>query len=289
MAMIKILSFDEAPRKRERELPFFVKPSAAPFIKWAGGKRGIMPSLEPHFPDLIEDYWEPFVGSGAVFFTLAEHIKRATLSDSNRDLALTYKVVKNDVEELIGLLSKHAKGHEKASYYNQVRAIEPETPLEIAARFIYLNKTCYNGLYRVNKAGKFNVPKGSYKNPAICDSERLREASEALQKATIKIGDFSRVVKPKRGDFVYCDPPYDGCFNSYQSNGFSDTEQERLRSSVDSWVAKGAAVMVSNSDTPLIRRLYRAYNITPISAPRAISCKASERDNAKEVIIMPKQ
>ena len=253
--MPNLIAFDRILQHTER--PYLDKAPAAPFIKWAGGKRAIMPSLAKHFAKKVDTYWEPFVGGGAVFFTMADRIDRAILSDTNEELVLAYNVVKNQVDELIDRLKYHAKQHKNDDYYIRVRKQSPKKSVEIAARFIYLNKTCYNGLYRVNKSGKFNVPKGRYKNPAICDEDRLRAASAVLAKATIKIGDFDKVVKPGAGDFVYCDPPYDDCFTDYQAGGFSQADQERLRNAADSWIDAGAMVMVSNSDTPLIRRLYR--------------------------------
>jgi len=238
-------------------------------------------------PERMETYWEPFIGGGAVFFTLADRIGQATLSDINEELIITYSAVKRDVDGLIDALSEHATKHGKhEDYYNEVRGQVPSDSLAIAARFIYLNKTCYNGLYRVNKSGKFNVPKGRYKNPTICDEGRLRAASEVLKKAKIKLGDFSKVVKPSAGDFIYCDPPYDDCFADYQAGGFSVHDQERLRNSVNLWNSRGAKSLISNSDTDLIRRLYKTGFIThSIAAPRHINSKASGRTPAAEVII----
>ena len=140
----------------------------------------------------------------------------------NEELVIAYEVVKQNVDELIELLSVYEKKHKKDDgYYLRVRSREPATALDITARFIYLNKTCFNGLYRVNKKGKFNVPKGRYKNPAICDEARLQAASKALSKATIRVGDFDRVVHPGPSDFIYCDPPYDDCFTEYQAGGLT--------------------------------------------------------------------
>ena len=262
---------------------------AAPFIKWAGGKRGVIPSIAPLFPEKIGTYYEPFLGGGAVFFTFADRIERAVLSDANKHLVLTYQIVKERVGELIELLKTHALNHAKhgKEYYLKIRAQEPEDALEVAARFIYLNKTCFNGLYRVNKSGKFNVPMGSYKNPAICDAESLQSASKVLKKATIKLGDFSRVVMPSVGDFVYCDPPYDDCFTDYQVGGFTADDQTRLRDEINTWIDAGADVMVSNSDTPLIQKLFRdaKFNVQKVKAPRYINAKASGRGDVSELIV----
>lgn len=261
--------------------------NAVPFIKWAGGKRGILPSLSKHFPEHVDTYWEPFVGGGAVFFGMVDRITHAFLSDTNEELIITYNVVKNDVASLIDRLKHHAEKHKVDSYYMRVRVQQPTDHTEIAARFIYLNKTCYNGLYRVNRSGQFNVPKGTYKHPNICDEERLRGASRALQKATIMLGDFNNVINLSRNDFVYCDPPYDGCFTNYQPGGFAEEDQSRLRDSVLEWVSEGAKVMVSNSNTALIRRLYqgRPFNIHPVQAPRHINSNGNGRGSVTEVII----
>ena len=238
--------------------PYLDKPPAAPFIKWAGGKRSLIPDIAKYFPDKIGTYWEPFVGGGAVFFTMADRIDRGFLSDANEELIIAYQVVKSDVDALMEALKEHQRKHfNDEGYYNRIRKQSPSTALDMAARFLYLNKTCYNGLYRVNKQGKFNVPKGRYKNPDICNEDRLRAASKVLAKATLRVGDFERTVNPGSDDFVYCDPPYDGCFTGYQAGGFSDDDQQRLRSACDSWVEAGANVMVSNADTPLIRRIYK--------------------------------
>ena len=231
----------------------------APFVKWAGGKRGVMPHIAKHFPDEIGTYWEPFVGGGAVFFAMVNRINRAILSDANEELVIAYKMVKSKVNVLIDELKKHEYNHHADDgYFLKIRGEEPESEIDIAARFIYLNKTCFNGLYRVNKSGKFNVPQGSYKKPTICNEDGLKRASNALRKASIKVGGFDEVVKPAAGDFIYCDPPYDECFTDYQPGGFKSNDQERLRNKIDTWVKSGAAVMASNSDTPLIRQMYMA-------------------------------
>ncbi len=238
--------------------PYLNKAPATPFVKWAGGKRALIPAIAKHFPDHIGTYWEPFVGGGAVFFTMADRIDRAILSDMNEELVIAYQVVKGQVDDLIDSLRNHERNHKQdEGYFLRVRAQEPQSALEIASRFIYLNKTCFNGLYRVNKSGKFNVPKGKYKNPSICNEDGLRAASKVLSKATIRVGDFDTVVQLGADDFVYCDPPYDDCFTDYQAGGFGTSDQERLRKMIDVWVEQGAMVMASNADTPLIRRIYR--------------------------------
>lgn len=196
-------------------------------------------------------------------------------------------VVRDDVERLIEALRNHELGHRNDGYYLKVRAREPSNTLDIAARFIYLNRTCYNGLYRVNKAGKFKVVKGRYKNPDICNAERLRAASGVLQKATIRLGDFERVDKPSPSDFIYCDPPYDECFTGYQPGGLTPDDQARLRKAVARWTDDGADVIVCNSDTLLTRRLYRGgrFYVQKTEAPRPINSRVNGRCAVSEIIV----
>ena len=288
----KVLLFRPAPK--DTESPLAEQAPTQPFVKWAGGKRRLVPALAPYFPDEIGTYWEPFVGGGAVFFAFARRIKHAILSDTNEELVLTYQIVKSDVEALIEQLRLHKRKHDKRAgqtyedgktYYRRVRDAEPTDPVEIAARFLYLNKTCYNGLYRVNSKGKFNVPEGRYKNPDICNADRLRETSQVLQNATIRVGDFTSIVQPSRNDFVYCDPPYDGVFTSYQASGFGENDQERLRNAANAWTRSGARVVLSNADTPAMRKLYSDFRIREATAPRPINSKGTGRGNAAELII----
>lgn len=288
----KVLPFLSAPR--DAEPPLVETPPAQPFVKWAGGKRSLVPALAQYFPDEIGTYWEPFVGGGAVFFAFAKRIKHAILSDTNEELVLTYQVVKSNVEALIDRLRLHKSKHEKRAgqtyrdgktYYRRVRDTEPTDSVEIAARFIYLNKTCYNGLYRVNSQGKFNVPEGRYKNPDICNADRLRETSQALENAIIRVGDFTRVVQPGLRDLVYCDPPYDGVFTGYQALGFGENDQERLRDAANAWRRSGARVVLSNADTSAMRNLYGDFRVHEATAPRPINSKGTGRGNAAELII----
>lgn len=257
-----------------------------PFLKWAGGKRSIIPQISAHLPDSFKDYYEPFLGGGAVFFALENHIKHRThLSDANMELILTYEVVQNDCENLIDVLQYHKKKH-SAEYYKKVREQHENKDLvKLAARFIYLNKTCFNGLYRVNSSGRFNVPMGRYANPGICDEENLRAVSEVLKTTSLTFGEFNK-IKPGKDDFVYCDPPYHGTFTGYTASRFDDEKQEALKDAVDNWVCNGALLMLSNSDTPFIRKLYKGYNVVEVSAPRNINCKTDERKNCVELIII---
>ena len=267
--------------------PAEIKIKATPFVKWAGGKRLAISQMSEYLPTGINSYHEPFVGGGAVFFALEPIIRTATLADLNEELVMAYHVIKTDTENLIESLQKHEHNHQyKKGYYTQVRKQNPKDLIDVVSRFLYLNKTCFNGLYRVNKKGKFNVPKGSYKNPNICDADKLSSVAKALQKATIKVGEFDQTILPQRGDFVYCDPPYDGTFDQYQPEGFSSEDQNRLKECVDMWTKEGVLVMVSNSDTKFIQDLYKGYQQQVITTHRNISCNGDTRGKTSEVLIM---
>ena len=238
-------------------------------------------------PDDFDDYHEPFVGGGSVFFAMPEPPGKVFLSDVNVELITAYQVLRDDVEGLITALQEHARSHQEVQdYYYQVRDQEPKAVLQVAARFIYLNKTCYNGLYRVNESGKFNVPKGRYENPKICDVEGLRQASAVLALADIEVKKFEAIA-PEAGDFVYCDPPYDGTFTSYAPGGFGDAEQKLLRDTVIRWRNNGVSVMISNSDTRLIRDLYAGseFEIHKVVAPRNINSDGKGRGSVEELLV----
>ena len=257
-----------------------------PFIKWVGGKRALTTAINALAPRDINTYWEPFVGGGAVFFSRAS-ASMAQLSDLNSELTTTYLVVKQFPEQLITELAQHALDHADADHYYRVRKMTHlRSPISVAARFIFLNKTCYNGLYRVNRKGTFNVAKGSYKNPAICDAAGIRAASGALQNAEIQHRDFGR-ISPAANDFVYCDPPHDGTYAGYTAKKFGPDQQQRLRDLCLDWHRQGANVMVSNSDSSLIRTLYGQppFRIDTVSAPRYISAKGASRGNVTELMI----
>ena len=271
------------------------RPAAAPFVKWAGGKRSLLPHLAPHLPAEIDTYWEPFLGGGAVFFAFASRIRRARLSDSNGELIVAYRMVKERLPDLLAKLREHQRRHQRrkdakyadgSTYYLRVRASQPKEEVEVAARFIYLNRTCFNGLYRVNKNGLFNVPEGSYAKPDICNAHRLQAASRALANAALEIGDFASIA-PGKGDLVYCDPPYDGTFAGYQANGFDKDAQIRLRDAARQWAADGATVVLSNADTPAMRTLYAdaPWTIHDAAAPRAINADGDGRGAAPELIV----
>lgn len=264
---------------------------AKPFIKWVGGKSQILTKISELLPpkSQIGRYFEPFLGGGAVFFYL-QHPK-SFLSDNNKDLVELYDVVKNRVEELINALKVHKNEHD---YFYEVRAQDSKnlSSVQRAARFIYLNKTCFNGLYRVNSKGGFNVPFGKYKNPAICDTDGLRSSSIALRNAKLTHGSFQSILtKAKSTDFIYFDPPYQplsktSSFTSYTSEKFGEDEQKQLANIYRELSDRGCFVMLSNSDTPLIRELYKDFYIYEVQANRAINSKAEGRGKITELLVI---
>ena len=267
------------------------RPSAYPFLKWAGGKRALLPHIAEQLAKQLprggfRDYHEPFLGGGAAFFGLESQRHHSShLADLNGELMLCWQMIQSRVDDVIGLLEEHEKAHRK-EHYLEVRANDDlSDPAARAARFIYLNKTCFNGLYRVNKSGKFNVPAGSYSNPKICDAANLRAASDVLRTATLRCGSFTE-TKPAIGDLVYADPPYDGTYNGYTGDGFGDDAQEVLRDTAIGWANAGSYVLVSNADTRLIRSLWADWRIVRVTAPRNISCKANGRGNVGELLIV---
>ena len=268
-----------------------------PFLKWAGGKGRLLPELAARveLAGPIRRYHEPFVGGGALFFELYRRgwlgDLQPVLSDSNINLIKTYQGLQQDVEAVIERLERHAARHCKEHYY-AVRAEEPEDLADHAARVIYLNRTCYNGLYRENSRGKFNVPMGKYKKPAICSPDNLRSAARALRGAELCCEPFTAVLdRAAPGDFVYCDPPYDPVsktanFTAYAKGGFGEDAQRRLAETVAALRDKGARVLVSNSKTPLIESLYQdCGTIEIVYAPRYVNSNAEKRGNVPEVLV----
>lgn len=262
-----------------------------PFVKWAGGKRQIINVLLANIPSSFNRYFEPFVGGGALLFELQP--QKAVISDINEELINAYKVIKDSVEALINSLKKHKNTPE---YYYAIRSVNPKTltSVERASRFIYLNKTCFNGLYRENSKGQFNVPFGRYKNPKICDEENLRAVSKFLNSIEITIlnCDYREACNlAKSGDFVYFDPPYyplsrTASFTKYNKNDFSEKDQIELFEVFKELDSKGCYVMLSNSNTEFIKKLYAGYRIQEVSANRFINCKANGRKkSALEVLI----
>lgn len=254
-----------------------------PFLKWVGGKRSILSSLEARMPKEYSGYYEPFIGGGALFFSLQP--KKAHIADINFHLIITYTAVRDNVETLISYLKTHERNHTK-EYFLKARKRIPfeKDPTKLASFLIYLNKTCFNGLYRVNKAGEFNVPLGSYKKPNILDEETLRADSKLLQGVSIEQKHFSHV--PVRKDaFYYLDPPYDGTYSQYDGSGFGEEEHKKLAEFCHKIDRAGGYFMLSNSDTDLVRALYRGYTIEEVSASRSVSCKAHQRGRANELLI----
>ena len=270
------------------------QPSATPFLKWVGGKGKLERVLSAWYPAGVElmRHVEPFIGGGAVFFARAP--QRALLCDINRDLVQTYLCVRDEVDVVVRHLKKLAQAHGEESYYNvrqRYNARDHKTLAERAALFVYLNKTCFNGLYRVNKSGHFNVPMGRYAKPAIADVTTLQAASQRLANADIRCVPFEALVaEAKPGDFVYLDPPYEPVsrtanFTAYASDGFTQADQARLRDVFRELDRRGSKLMLSNSDAPFIRELYRGYQIDEIMAARAVSCDPTKRGAVTELVI----
>jgi DNA adenine methylase len=279
-------------------MPRFAKgPPLLPlFLKWAGGKLQLIEQFENLFPPSFNNYYEPFIGSGAVFFYIKSKLKpnKVILSDTNEELINCFVVVRDKPSELIELLSNYRKKHSK-EYYYAVRSIESDR-LDVvskAARLIYLNKTCFNGLYRVNSKGQFNVPMGDYQNPCIFDKNTLLRASQLLQGVHLRVMTFEKVLDfAEKGDFVYFDPPYiplskTSSFTQYFKGRFSVKEQKRLSEVFYLLDLRGCFVMLSNSDHALTRELYRDYekNIVMVRAKRMINSVASKRGAINEAVV----
>lgn len=273
--------------------------NAKPFVKWVGGKRSLLPELLKRVPAAFNNYYEPFVGGGALFFALKNEGRidlaggggQAFLSDINFDLINTYQVIQRDPEPLIARLKQHANGHSKEYYYKLRSEHKLDDRVEIAARFIYLNKTCFNGLWRVNSKGEFNVPIGSYKKPAICDEKNLRACQSVLHDVDVRLRDF-RDLPAKAGDFVYFDPPYQplsetSAFTSYAKDDFGEAAQVALRDHCLELHEWGVKVLLSNSDTAFVRELYGSsiFSVDQVLAPRMVNCKASKRGVVSELLI----
>jgi DNA adenine methylase len=246
------------------------EPIAKPVLKWAGGKQWLAPAarlLMP--PDFDGRYWEPFLGGGAFFFALSP--KRATLSDKNEELIQAYCALRDDPEAVVTLLRRHRY---KYGFYYRTRRRVPRSPQGVAARMIYLNRTCWNGLYRVNRQGQFNTPFGRLVNPTICDSDRLDAAARKLRTAQVRVGDFAEIVgKAEPGDWVYLDPPYitghrNNGFLKYNAQLFTWADQKRLAQCAKGLVEKGVHVIVTNADHGRVVSLYagfRYYRVTRAS------------------------
>ena len=263
-----------------------------PIVKWVGGKRQLMFELLKNMPKSHNRYFEPFIGGGALFFELQP--ENAYISDMNEELINLYSVVRDNVYELISDLNKHEVSKE---YFLEIRNLDRTNEyknlsnVQRASRFIYLNRTCFNGLYRVNSQGQFNVPYGNYKNPRIVDENNLLNCSELLKNTEIKCADFSEILtKVKKGDFVYFDPPYvplneTSSFTSYTKDGFDMDMQFKLREVCDELNSMGVMFMLSNSDTKFVNELYSKYEIKKVFASRAVNANAEGRGKITEVLV----
>lgn len=264
------------------------EPRAKPFLKWAGGKGQLLNRILERFPAAFKRYHEPFIGGGAVFFGLQP--KRASLSDINPDLIETYRVIRDQPELLVDSLSQHQATEQ---HYYQVRSQGALglSSTESAARTIFLNRTCFNGLYRVNRSGQFNVPFGRYANPKVCNSDNLYRVSLALQGVDLQVCSAMNIGgRVRRGDLVYFDPPYDpisptASFTAYARQGFGRDEQAQLAELLRKLAGRGVHVVLSNSDTPLIRQLYRGFRVERVMARRAINSRADRRGKVGEVLV----
>ena len=267
-----------------------------PFLKWAGGKRQLVPEITANYlPAKYNSYYEPFLGGGAMFLELQPN--KAVVNDSNSELINCYKVIRDSLDELMEDLQRHE--NTEAYYYDirdwdRKKNYDSKTDVERASRIIFLNKTCYNGLFRVNSQGQFNVPFGRYKKPNILDEAVLKAVSHYLNNNGVKIlnGDFEEALKDTESeDFVYLDPPYHpisntAYFTGYDVNGFNKYEQIRLKETVDDLNRRGCTVLLSNADTDFILDLYKDYRIEKIYATRAINSNPLKRGKIQEVLVM---
>jgi DNA adenine methylase len=268
--------------------------AARPVLKWAGGKTKLVESICALLPKKIETYFEPFAGGAAVFFALAKEgrFRKAVLSDSNPELVNVYQALQSDVDGVISALRR--KRYDEESYY-RVREQNPSKSIQQAARTIYLNKTGFNGLYRVNRSGLFNVPFGRYTNPTICDEPNLRLVAECLRGVELKVDDFKNVCKfAKMGDAVYLDPPYlpvsaTAYFTSYDRHPFLLKEHKQLAKVFSDLAKKKVVAVLSNSDTPETRELYQEWSIAFLQVPRSINSRTSNRGPVSELLVVNRQ
>ena len=266
--------------------------TAKPVLKWAGGKTRLLTEILDRLPAKIDTYYEPFVGGGAVFFALAGQgrFRRAVLADQNPDLIEVYRALQKEGEEVIRALREYKDYNDEQSYY-QIRAQAPRGRARRAARFIYLNKTGYNGLYRVNRSGSFNVPFGRYKNPKILDEPALRAASAALEGARLRCADFEHVVcNAAPGDAVYFDPPYlplskTANFTAFGRQPFELPAHKRLARVFTESAGRGVHTLLSNSSTDVARGLYAGHTIDTVQGRRSISCKGHSRGPVDEILV----
>lgn len=268
-----------------------------PFLKVTGGKRKLVPQIRALMPRAFKTYREPFLGGGALFFALRDEFVSfpAVLGDLNEKLITTYKVVRDDVEELINRLHWHKAKHKVGGkdHFLEIRQrnFSMSFPEVRAAEYIYINKTCFNGMYRENKSGQFNVPFGKYENPNICDEATLRAASTALQGTVLQAKSFENVLKTAtRGDFVFFDSPYapisaTSNFTDFISEGFGRKDQIKLRDVAVELRKRGVSCVLSNSNAPLVLDLYKDFKIVEVEAARAINSKGAKRGKIVELLI----
>jgi DNA adenine methylase len=266
--------------------------TARPILKWVGGKRQLILEINRRVPVNFNRYFEPFVGGGALFFDLLAELPNmpSHLGDANAELIATYTAVRDDVDGVVAALRTHAKQHSEEHFY-AVRKQQPRSSASIAARMIYLNKTCFNGLYRVNRKNEFNTPIGKYVNPKICDEDNLRACARALARAELTCSDFSSVVAIARaGDFVYFDPPYvpvsaTSDFVGFTAAGFGAADQERLVGCARRLKEMGVHVLLSNADLPGVRKLYEGFDMERVEARRNVNSKSGNRGSVGELLI----
>lgn len=276
---------------RQQRLPHMTDVQAQPFLKWAGSKRQLAPQLLKHVPrNYSGRYFEPFVGGGAMFFSLMP--ERAVLADTNERLIRTYRAVASDVESVIHGLGTYPIDKRFFLELRTKPVDECPSDVEVACWLIYLNKTAFNGLYRVNKKGIFNTPWGKYKNPKTCDEPRLRAAALMLRRAEIRCCDFNEAVADaQKGDLVYFDPPYvprtsTANFTSYTRDGFGLNDQIRLRDCAAELKRRGVHVMLTNSDTPIVRELYEDFDVRRLSARGSVAASHKSRGKRTDLLVM---
>src|SRR5216117_3179462 len=276
------------------------KQHLSPFVKWAGGKTSLLPHLIPRVPRHLTEYYEPFLGGGALYFGICARTTSfsAHLSDTNEELINAYRVIKESPDELISFLSRFQKEYDSApdqsAYFYQKRDWRHTGRVESAARLIFLNKTCYNGLYRVNSKGEFNVPFGRYKNPRILNAENIRAVSRALRDTNAELcsADYRTSLSIcGKDDFVYLDPPYQpqsktSSFTDYTPGGFSERDPHELAQEFEKLVDRGCTVLLSNSETPLTSRLYKGFEVRSVTVNRPINSVGSGRTGYRELVVL---
>ena len=262
---------------------------AKPFLKWAGGKGRLFGKLQKFFPDSYNRYFEPFVGGGAIFFYL--NPEKAIINDLNQELINLYEKIRDHPEELIIKLDKLQPKVDSKGFFLEIRAKVPRNKLDLAVRTIYLNRTCYNGMYRVNSSGEFNVPFGDMGNPRLYEKKNILACSKVLQRTTILIGDYNKLIRRiRKNNFVYLDPPYvplsdTAHFTSYTSEKFGMKQQKELLKFCEKIDKKGSLFLLNNSETEFTKKLYEQYNCDTIKAARNVAAKSASRAPVNELVV----